>query len=206
MKIYAIMSLSKCYKQVFFSKLVKGGNNMNHLPKNPNLEIKFQADTLKEIYLAGGCFWGVEAFIARVKGVAETSVGYANGVVEAPNYKEVCTGKTGYAEAVHVRYEPSIISLSDLLKQFFDIVDPTSVNKQGEDVGHQYRSGIYYTDEAEVPTIEAAMQAEQVKYERPIVTEIVPLKNYYLAEEYHQKYLEKNPEGYCHVSFDSLKG
>ena len=179
---------------------------IDHLPKNPNLAIEFDEAALKDIYLAGGCFWGVEAFIARIKGVAAVTSGYANGMTEGPpTYKEVKTGKTGYAETVHVRYAPDMISLRDLLVHFFDIIDPTSLNKQGEDIGHQYRSGIYYTDEADLSVIKEAVKLEQMRHEKPIVTEVEPLISYYLAEEYHQKYLEKNPEGYCHVSFDSLK-
>ncbi|MCL1950357.1 MAG: peptide-methionine (S)-S-oxide reductase MsrA [Turicibacter sp.] len=177
---------------------------MSHLPNNPNLNISYDPAQLKEIYFGGGCFWGVEAYLERVKGVAETTVGYANGMTPNPTYKEVCTGVTGYAEAVHVKYDPNILPLGNLLQVYFGLIDPTALNRQGPDKGTQYRSGIYYTDEADYPIIDKAVFKQQAYYDEPIVTETEPLKNYVLAEEYHQKYLEKNPGGYCHISFDSL--
>lgn len=174
------------------------------LPINPNLDLDFSASELKEIYLAGGCFWGVEAYMARVPGVAETSVGYANGTTENPTYEAVCRGNTGHAETVHVRYDPKRLPLADLLRQFFQIIDPTVRNRQGNDFGSQYRTAIYYLDPVDVEVIRAVLAEEQQKYERPIVTEVEPLRSYTLAEEYHQKYLEKNPHGYCHISFETL--
>ena len=153
----------------------------------------------KEIYLAGGCFWGTEHFFKQLEGVAETEVGFANGNTECPTYKEVYTDQTGYAETVRVCYVPSMVSLELLLRMFFKAIDPTSLNKQGHDEGTRYRTGIYYTEPADLTTIEKVFADEQRNYDQPIVVEIQPLKNFYAAEEYHQDYLDKNPDGYCHL-------
>lgn len=178
---------------------------MSHLPTNPNKYLNFETSKLKDIYLAGGCFWGVEAYLERVKGVAATTVGYANGITKNPTYRDVCTGATGYTEAVHVKYDPDMLSLEQLLTIFYSLIDPTALNRQGPDRGTQYRSGIYYIDEADYPIIDKVTFQQQNLYDEVIVTETEPLKNYVLAEDYHQKYLEKNPGGYCHVSFSSLE-
>lgn len=153
-----------------------------------------------EIYLAGGCFWGVEAYIDRLPGVLSTDVGYANGNTEDPSYEDVCYRNTGHAETVHVVFDPKKLPLPELLRAFFEVVDPTTKDRQGNDRGSQYRSGIYYVDKADLPVIEKFMQTLASKYSKPILTEVLPLKNYYKAEEYHQKYLEKNPNGYCHIN------
>lgn len=155
---------------------------------------------MKTIYFAGGCFWGMEAFMKKLPGVEKTTVGYANGKTEYPTYEEVCSHTTGHAETVRVVYDPEQICLELLLKAFFKVVDPTELNRQGEDIGDQYRNGIYYVDEEDRPVIEAAIQEEKVKYEQPVVTECVPLDCFYDAEEYHQDYLDKNPTGYCHIN------
>lgn len=152
-----------------------------------------------EIYLAGGCFWGLEEYMSRIDGVVDATVGYANGTTENPTYEEVCYSGTGHAETVHVKYDANVISLGEILEYFFRVVDPTSVNKQGNDRGTQYRSGIYYTDEDYLPVIEQAIKKQEASYSDPIVTEVLPLSGYYLAEEYHQDYLKKNPNGYCHI-------
>jgi len=153
------------------------------------------------IYLAGGCFWGVEKYISMIKGVTETNVGYANGITENPTYKEVCTQKTGHAETVRVDYDESVISLSHLLYKFLSVIDPFSVNKQGEDEGPQYRSGIYYENDAQLPQIREVLLEIEQKHGKTPAVEVLPIQNYYPAEEYHQKYLEKNPSGYCHIKF-----
>lgn len=153
---------------------------------------------MKEIYLAGGCFWGVEEYFSRIDGVVETSVGYANGHKDNPSYEQVCTGTTGHAETTYIKYDDNI-SLKELLNKFFRIINPTILNRQGGDVGNQYRTGIYYIDEKDKVIIDTIMEEEQKKYQVPIVTEVLPLSSYYLAEEYHQKYLKKNPGGYCHI-------
>jgi peptide methionine sulfoxide reductase msrA/msrB len=176
------------------------------LPPNPNRGIDYSGADLRNIWLAGGCFWGVEAYMARIPGVAATTVGYANGLTENPTYREVCSHRTGHAETVLVRYDPARISLAGLLQAFFKIIDPTSLNRQGNDQGTQYRTGVYYDDEQDLPVIHQVFAAEQAHGSRPIVTEILPLRQFFPAEEEHQKYLEKNPGGYCHVSFASLPG
>lgn len=154
---------------------------------------------MKEIVFAGGCFWGVEEYMSRIKGVSETKVGYANGKTENPTYQEVKTGETGHAEACYVKYDDAQISLKELLKRFWRVVDPTVLNRQGPDEGTQYRTGIYYINDEDLPIIRESMEEEQKKYSEPIVTEIESLKCFYDAEEYHQKYLKKNPGGYCHI-------
>lgn len=155
--------------------------------------------SLKTIYLAGGCFWGTEHFFKQVRGVHATEVGYANGHKENPTYEEVCRTDTGFAETVRVDYAPEDVSLGLLLSLFFQTIDPTSLNKQGGDIGTQYRTGIYHVDEADVPTIRQALAELQSKYTRPIVVEQKSLSNFYPAEAYHQDYLEQNPRGYCHI-------
>ena len=159
---------------------------------------------MREIYLAGGCFWGVEEYFSLVPGVADAVSGYANGSTESPTYEQVCTGATGHAETVRVTYDPAIVSLKTLVEQLFAIIDPLSVNRQGNDVGSQYRTGVYYADPADEPAIRAVFDAEQARRDGPIATELGPLECFYEAEEYHQDYLRKNRGGYCHVNFASL--
>lgn len=151
------------------------------------------------IYLAGGCFWGMEHLFSLVPGVLETCVGYANTTLSYPSYEEVCSGATGAAETVKVTYDDTRVSLADLLSLFFRSIDPLALNRQGNDCGTQYRTGIYYTDAAEEAEIEDMLAELQRRYSQPIAIECLPLKNFYPAEEYHQKYLDKNPGGYCHV-------
>ncbi|GGO03778.1 peptide-methionine (R)-S-oxide reductase MsrB [Saccharibacillus kuerlensis] len=171
---------------------------------NPNADVDYSKSDLKKIYLAGGCFWGVEAYMARIYGVQDAVSGYANGTGENPSYEEVIKGNRGFAETVEVTYDPERIALDELLTQFFKVIDPTSVNQQGNDRGIQYRSGVYYTDDSEKSVIESVIAKEQKRYNKDIVTEVLPLENFYLAEEYHQDYLEKNPNGYCHIDMNIL--
>ncbi len=159
----------------------------------------------KEIYLAGGCFWGTEFYIQNIKGIIKTEVGYANGNSVNPTYEQVCHENTGHAETVKVEFDDKIISLPFILDMYYDVIDPTSVNKQGGDKGVQYRTGIYYIDDGDVEIIKSSLAELQKKYEKPIAIEVMPLQNYYRAEEYHQKYLEKNPGGYCHISPDKFE-
>lgn len=169
-------------------------NNADAKEKKANMK------THSEIYFAGGCFWGVEKYFALINGVLDTDVGYANGNVSSkPSYEQVVTGKTGFAETVKVVYDPNIVSLNFLIDMYFKIIDPTSLNKQGNDRGTQYRTGIYYNDKQDEKIISSALNKLSKKYRKPIVIENMPLKNYYSAEEYHQDYLEKNPNGYCHI-------
>lgn len=157
-------------------------------------------NTKKEIYLAGGCFWGLEKYLGNIPGVTGTEVGYANGKTESPTYEEVCRHDTGHAETVRLTYDPARISLMRLLSLFYKVIDPTSLNRQGNDVGKQYRTGIYYTEQEDYPVILQSIDQLQKDYTKPIAIETKPLDNYYTAEEYHQNYLDKNPGGYCHIN------
>lgn len=154
---------------------------------------------MKEIYLAGGCFWGMEHFLQFIRGVEKTEVGYANSTKENPSYEEVCTGTTLAAETVKVIYNEEVLSLKLLLETYFKAIDPTSVNKQGGDEGLQYRTGIYYTSSSDKKVIEGVVEEVARHYTQPVVTEVKPLENFYPAEDYHQDYLDKNPTGYCHI-------
>ncbi len=153
----------------------------------------------RDIYLAAGCFWGAEKYLKLIEGVTFTEVGFANGNTENPTYKEVYTDQTGYAETVHLRYNPSIVSLRFLLEMYFKAIDPTSLNKQGEDEGTRYRTGIYYSDSTDRTVIDEVVAEEAKKYGLPLCVEVEPLRNFYPADEYHQDYLDKNPSGYCHL-------
>lgn len=155
--------------------------------------------TRKQIYFAGGCFWGPEHFFKQINGVVETETGFANGNTISPTYEEVYTDTTGYAETVHVTYDADMVSLELLLRMFFVAIDPTSLNKQGHDEGTRYRTGIYYTDAADLPLIEQIYAEEQNKDNEPFVVEKQPLKNVFPADEFHQDYLDKHPDGYCHL-------
>ncbi|NLH45857.1 MAG: peptide-methionine (R)-S-oxide reductase MsrB, partial [Acholeplasmataceae bacterium] len=150
-------------------------------------------------YLAGGCFWGTEKYLSSLEGVVATEVGYANGRTENPSYEDVCYKNTGHAETVKVEYDASVLPLKDLLKLFYEVIDPVSINRQGNDVGTQYRTGIYYIDETDLPIIKESLKELKREYPVPLAIEVEPLSNYYPAEEYHQKYLDKNPGGYCHI-------
>ncbi|MCL2718700.1 MAG: peptide-methionine (S)-S-oxide reductase MsrA [Lachnospiraceae bacterium] len=154
---------------------------------------------MKEIYLAGGCFWGVEKYLALLDGVTATETGYSNGKTENPTYEQVCNENTGHAETVKVLYDPLKISLTFLLELFYDAIDPTAENRQGGDTGIQYRSGIYFTEKEDKEIILGSIALLQESYKQPVMIEVKPLENYYPAEEYHQKYLDKNPGGYCHI-------
>ena len=172
------------------------------MPKKKRKIIMFTKQNV--IYLAGGCFWGVEAFMSRLKGVNQTEVGYANGNDLAPTYEKVCSGKTGHAETVKVTYNPEIIALEEILEKFFGIIDPYSKNRQGVDVGTQYRTGIYWQEDSQKNTVLQFLARKQKESPKRIVTEARPIGSFYPAEEYHQKYLEKNPQGYCHVDLNSI--
>lgn len=154
----------------------------------------------RDIYLAGGCFWGVEAYFKRIGGVLDAVSGYANGSTENPSYEDVIYRKTGHAETIKVTYNPQQISLEQLLQHYFRIIDPTTLNRQGNDRGTQYRTGIYSNDPAERERVARALEQLQQRYgNKPVVVENLPLEHFFPAEEYHQDYLLKNPGGYCHV-------
>lgn len=152
---------------------------------------------IKRIYLAGGCFWGVEGYFSRISGVTETDTGYANGKTDKTSYRELAA--TDHAETVKIVYNSGVISLEELLAHYFRIINPVSVNKQGNDIGRQYRTGIYYTDNTDLPVIQAVMKKMQTKYSQPLAVEVYPLHHFIEAEDYHQDYLKKNPTGYCHI-------
>jgi peptide methionine sulfoxide reductase msrA/msrB len=154
---------------------------------------------MKEIYFAGGCFWGTEHYFKQIDGVISTTVGYANGNTDNPTYQEVYTDTTGYAECVKIEYDADIVSLRTLVELFFKSIDPTSLNRQGEDCGTRYRTGIYYNSEEDVETIGAVYNEVERSVGEPLAVEFGVLQNFYPAEEYHQDYLDKNPGGYCHI-------
>lgn len=158
---------------------------------------------MKKIYLAGGCFWGMQGYFKRVLGIVETTVGYANGIVEDTNYNLI--KETDHAETLEIVYDTRLISLEEILLRFFKIIDPTSLNKQGGDIGRQYRTGIYYIDSSDLGIITKIYKYIENKIDQKLVVEIEELKNYILAEDYHQDYLDKNPSGYCHINLSSVK-
>ena len=150
------------------------------------------------IFLAGGCFWGLQKYFDQFDGVLRTEVGYANGPDTAPSYEDVCHD-SGHAETVMIEYDPERISLEQLLDAYFLVIDPLSVNRQGHDEGTQYRTGIWYTDESQLDTVRKVYSREEAKAGAKLAVAAEPLRNFFSAEEYHQKYLEKNPGGYCHI-------
>ena len=154
---------------------------------------------MHEIYLAGGCFWGTQHYLKQIRGVAATETGYANGNPENPTYEEVYTDRTGYAETVRVAFDPAILPLRRLLELYFRSIDPTSLNRQGGDCGTRYRTGIYYVTEGDLPVIREVCDRVAAEVGGPLAVEVEPLRNFYPAEERHQDYLDKHPDGYCHI-------
>ncbi len=159
---------------------------------------------MNKIVLAGGCFWGVEAYFAMLKGTLKVRSGYVNGNKENPTYQEVCSGIATHAEAIYLEYDESVISLEKILEHYFRIIDPTSLNKQGNDRGIQYRTGIYYYDDKSRDIAKKSLLDEQKKYKEKLVVELEQVNNYYDAEYYHQNYLAKNPNGYCHIDLNLI--
>lgn len=159
------------------------------------------------IVLAGGCFWGVQAYLSGIRGVLSTEVGYANGDpgIENPSYEAVRYENIGHTEAVRTVFDPALCPLSALLRLFYEIIDPTEVDRQGHDVGHNYRTGVYYLQDADRPVIDETVWELQQKYSTPLAMEVLPLENFWPAEEYHQEYLDKNPTGYCHVPLAKIR-
>ena len=154
---------------------------------------------MKEIYFAGGCFWGTEHYFKQICGVISTEVGYSNGNTSNPTYDQVYTDTTGYAECVKVVFNPSDITLEYLVELFFRSIDPLSLNRQGNDCGTRYRTGVYYIDNDDITKVKSIFDIVEQKVGGPLTVELCPLKNFYPAEEYHQDYLDKNPNGYCHI-------
>ena len=159
---------------------------------------------MKEIYFAGGCFWGTEHYFKQINGVISTEVGYANGNTDNPKYEEVYTDTTGYAECVKVIYDPCVITLEYLVELFFRSIDPLSLNRQGNDYGTRYRTGVYYTDSDDIKEIESVFKSVELAVGESLAVELEPLRNFYPAEEYHQAYLDKNPNGYCHIPVELM--
>lgn len=160
---------------------------------------------MKRIVLAGGCFWGVEAYYKKLKGIIDTNVGYTNGNYENPSYEDLKKHKATHAEAVEIYYDENVISLIKILEHMFRFIDPTSINKQGGDIGIQYRTGVYYKELDDKKIIEEFIDNKNKENNGKIVVEVLKENGFYLAEDYHQDYLDVNPHGYCHVSFNVIK-
>jgi len=160
---------------------------------------------MKKIVIGGGCFWGVEEYYRRLKGIEATRVGYAQGITENPSYQDVCSGRTKHAEVVELIYDENVISLNKILEHLFRFIDPTTLNRQGHDIGTQYRVGVYYEDEGDAQIAREYIRGKQADYKKPIVLEVEKTGIFYDAETYHQKYLIKNPGGYCHVNMRLIK-
>jgi peptide-methionine (S)-S-oxide reductase len=154
---------------------------------------------VSEAIFAAGCFWGVEAAFREIRGVTATTVGYTGGSLESPSYKQVCRGRTGHAEAVRVEFDPATVTYEQLLDVFWANHDPTTLNRQGWDLGSQYRSAIFFKDATQQAFATASLEAQQGQRRKPVVTEITPARSFYAAEDYHQQYLEKRGQASCHV-------
>jgi peptide methionine sulfoxide reductase msrA/msrB len=166
---------------------------------NKQKETDMEGKNIKEIYFAGGCFWGTEHLFQLIRGVVGTEVGYANGKIENPTYEQVVSHTTGFTEAVKVKYDADEVNLPLLIDVFFKSIDPTTLNRQGNDIGDNYRTGIYTTDGEAEEIVKTEVAKLAKNYDKPVVVETIPLQNFYKAEDYHQDYLVKNPGGYCHI-------
>ena len=158
---------------------------------------------MRKIYLAGGCFWGIQGYFSRVAGVLESSVGYANSRIANPSYEIVCSGRSGAVEALELCYDEGRLELGEIVDRLLSIIDPAALNYQGNDIGTQYRNGVYYLQESDEAVIQERIKLWEQHNGRKAVTEVLPLQNFYLAESYHQNYLQANPQGYCHIDIDS---
>ena len=181
---------------VFF--IVKSLDQEGKTDPSPSVQ-DYSEEDIESIYLAGGCFWGIEEYMDRIDGVVDAISGYANGNTQNPSYEDVIYKNTGHAETVLVKYDPEIIELKELLLYYFKVIDPVALNKQGNDVGTQYRTGIYYLNEEQKDVAKSLVDLKQKEYNNPILVEILALDNFYEAEDYHQDYLKKNPQGYCTI-------
>lgn len=160
---------------------------------------------LERAIFAAGCFWGVQYYFDQVPGVAHTTVGYTGGHTKNPTYEEVCAHRTGHAEAVLLEFDPKIVSFETLVKHFFRMHDPTQLNRQGLDVGDNYRSVIFYFDEVQKATAERVRSQTQPKLSEPIVTQVAPVEKFYKAEDYHQKFTERTGRGACHIPYEPIR-
>lgn len=172
-------------------------NSQNNIRSNDYISKQIS----KTLIVAGGCFWGLQKYYSMVKGVIETTVGYSGGDKKFPKYEEVCAEVTGHTEAVIIKYDPEKTNIPKLLDHFFFIVDPTTLNYQKNDYGTHYRSALFYNDNNEKKLIEDYIQNIQKNYKNKIVVELIPAKEFWAAENYHQDYLNKNPYGYCHITY-----
>lgn len=164
---------------------------------------KTKVTNIQEIYLAGGCFWGIEEYFSRIPGVIDVVSGYANGITTTASYEAIVN--TGHAETVHVQYDGDVLSVRDIVLYYLRVVNPTTLNKQGNDIGKQYRSGIYFLKAEDQQIIQQVLDEHQRKIDKPIVVEVEELKNFVVAEDYHQDYLQKHPYAYCHIDLDQAK-
>lgn len=158
---------------------------------------------MRKIYLAGGCFWGIQGYFTRVAGVLESSVGYANSRIANPSYELVCSGISGAAETLELVYDEKRLGLSEIVDRLLSIIDPSALNYQANDIGTRYRNGVYYLQEGDEAVIKERIHAWEQRSGRKAVTEILPLQNFYLAESYHQNHLQANPHGYCHIDIEA---
>ncbi len=156
---------------------------------------------IQKALFAAGCFWGVQYYFDQVPGVTKTTVGYSGGHTKSPTYEQVCNHTTGHAEVTLIEFDTMLVSFETLLKQFFRMHDPTQLNRQGPDVGDQYRSAIFYFDDRQRLAAEAVKKELQTDFDKPIVTEITKASEFYPAEEYHQKFTEKTGQGACHIPY-----
>jgi peptide methionine sulfoxide reductase msrA/msrB len=184
------------------SESLEGEEINQEMRKEVEVMPNYKNSKFKEIYLAGGCFWGVEAYFDKILGVEYTEVGYANGKTEDTSYQEI--DSTGHAETVRVVYDPEVVELEEILEYYFKIIDPTILNRQGNDIGTQYRTGIFYKNEDDEQVISNFIESIKSEYDSEIVTEVETLENFVIGEEYHQDYLEKNPNGYCHINLSDI--
>lgn len=195
------MNLKAIFSIVFSGLFLVACSQPKHEKTNSKLNLELKSG-MEEITLGAGCFWCVEAVFQSLNGVDTVISGYSNGSVKNPSYKEVCTGRTGHAEVARIVYNPEVVSFKEILEVFWQTHDPTTLNRQGNDVGTQYRSGIYYHNEEQKQIAEEYKQKldESGAFPNPIVTEILPLDNFYVAEDYHQNYYKSNPDqGYCRL-------
>lgn len=194
--LLVLLALFIGYKIFYSNKNKEKNDSGNSIAENSDIDLKDKS----EIYLAGGCFWGVEGYFKKIPGVIDTEVGYTNGKTSDTSYEEI--DKTDHSETIKVTYDSNKVSLQDILEYYFRIIDPTSVNKQGNDIGRQYRTGIYYTNENDKLIIDEIIRQVQQNYKEKVAVEVEALNNYVLAEDYHQDYLDKNPNGYCHININ----
>ncbi len=207
--VFLIILLAGCSKEVAndadsITETKDGSMITSYQDSNVSIALD-KKESIQKIYFAGGCFWGVEEYFSRIEGVTDAVSGYANGTTSDPTYEEVISHTTGHTETVEVTYDETIVSLEKLIGYYLKVVNPVSVNQQGNDIGDNYRSGIYYVNKIDEVTISTILDLEQNEYSQPIVVENLPLQAFYEAEEYHQDYLQKNPNGYCHIDLDAYQ-